>query len=119
MATKQLAIAIGCGILIVSTIMVLFYVFPQYNVYAARMEGEAILAKAEAAKKAQVFDAEAKLLSAKYLKQAAEEIQSSLTPAYLKYLEIQMQENVGEHNPNSVYFYKGDEVPSVINKVGE
>lgn len=113
---KQWAIAVGCGVLILLIAAGGFYIFPQYKVYLARLDGEAILARAEASKRAQVYDAEAKLESAKYLKQAAKEIQSSLTPAYLKYLEIQMQENVGEHNPNTVYFYKGDEVPNVINR---
>jgi hypothetical protein len=80
------------------------YLLPKYSVYSARMEGEAILAKAESAKMAQIKDAEAKYLSAKYLKQAADEIESSLTPAYIDYLRIQMQEQVGEHNSNAVYF---------------
>jgi hypothetical protein len=92
------------------------YFLPKYSVYQAEMQGKAILAKALSSKQAQIADAEAKYESAKYLKKAAIEIQNSLTPQYLHYLEIQMQEVVGEHNPNAVYFFPKSEKPVIAVK---
>ncbi len=77
---------------------------PNYNVYSSEQDGRAALARAEYSKKAQVQDAMAKLESAKYIAESAKLIESSLTPGYLQYLKIQMQEQVGERNPSAVYF---------------
>lgn len=95
----------------------LLFGVPKYSVYQAEMRGKAILAQAESSKKAQIADAEAKYESAKYLKAAAAEIQSSLSPQYLDYLRIQMQEEVGAKNDRAVYFIEGKPSPVIpINK---
>jgi hypothetical protein len=78
---------------------------PIYGVWEQSKAGEAMLAKAEYAKKAQIADAEAKYESSKYLRQAAEEIQSSLTPEYLQFLRTQAMEHISETNDRAVYFF--------------
>jgi hypothetical protein len=78
---------------------------PVYNVWSQGKVGEAMLARAEYAKKAQIADAEAKYESAKYLRQAADEIQGSLTPEYLQFLRTQTMEHIAEQNDRAVFFY--------------
>lgn len=87
--------------------------FPWYGVYSAQQSGKAKLAEAQYSRQAQVEDAKAKLEAAQYLKKAADEIESSLSPAYLSYLRIQMLEEVGRTNPNAVYF-DTDSAPPVV-----
>jgi hypothetical protein len=79
---------------------------PHYKVFSAEQDGRATLARAEYSKKSQVQDAMAKLESAKYLADAANVIKSSLTPEYLQYLKIQMQEQVAERNGSAAYFFE-------------
>ncbi|MGL5060916.1 MAG: hypothetical protein ACRC62_13150 [Microcoleus sp.] len=100
---------------IVAGIIAGLYFAPLYNIYSKEQEGRAALAKAEYSRKAQIEDAKAKLESAKYLKEAADLIESSLSPAYLEYLRIQMQEEVGSKNDSSVYFFDG-KPPAVTTK---
>lgn len=91
----------------------LLWVIPAYHVYSSEQDGKAILAKAEYSRQAQVADAQAKLDSAKFLKQAADEIESSLSPAYLAYLQIQMQEEVASKNDRAVYFLDSKVSPTI------
>jgi hypothetical protein len=105
----------GLGIVaIIGGIVAIAALVPVYSVWTAEQEGKAILAKAEYSKKAQVADAEAKYQSAKYLKQAADEIQSGLSAEYLEFLRIQMMETVGERNEHAVYFYGGSQAPAPV-----
>jgi UDP-N-acetylglucosamine:LPS N-acetylglucosamine transferase len=92
-------------IVLLSAIAFLLWFIPNYSVYSSEQAGRATLARAEYSKKAQVQDAMAKLESAKYIAESAKLIESSLTPGYLQYLKIQMQEQVGERNPSAVYFF--------------
>lgn len=89
---------------VISILASIAILIPLYGVWVAEQDGRAILARAESSKKAQVADAEAKFQSAKYLKQAADEIQNGLSPEYLEYLRIQMMEEVGGKNDRAVYF---------------
>jgi hypothetical protein len=89
---------------VISVLAAIAILLPLYGVWVAEQDGRAILARAESSKKAQVADAEAKFQSAKYLKQAADEIQNGLSPEYLEYLRIQMMEEVGSKNDRAVYF---------------
>lgn len=86
------------------------YGCPKYNVYSQRMEGEALLAHAQASKEVAVAEAKAKMESAELLGQAdvarakgaAEAnriIGQSLknNEEYLRYLWIQNLENSKEH----------------------
>jgi membrane-bound lytic murein transglycosylase len=109
---KELFSWIGIGLASLAVIGALAYIIPTYSVWEAEQQGRAMLAKANYSKEAQVADAKAKLESAKYLQQAAEVIQSSLTPAYLNYLNIQAMEHVGEQNERAVYFY-GNSAPVI------
>lgn len=97
-----LAIALAAT-LFLGFIVVALYSLPRYKVYAATLEGQAILAKSLAAKQAQVSDAQAKFESAEYLDKAALVLQNNLSPEYLTYLYIQMAENVAEHSDNVIY----------------
>jgi hypothetical protein len=109
--TAQIALGLVAGALIMVATL---WSIPQYKVYSAEQDGRATLARAEYAKKAQVQDAIAKLESAKYLNEAANVIKTSLTTEYLRYLEIQMQEQVGERNGSSVYFFGGNQDRVVV-----
>ena len=95
------------GLSLLALIGGLMFGVPTYSVWTAEQEGRAMLAKANYAKEAQVADAKAKLESAKYLQEAADVIQSNLTPGYLTYLNIQAMEHVAEQNDRAVYFYGG------------
>jgi hypothetical protein len=97
--------AVGLSLLVITG--ALMFGIPTYLVWTAEQEGRAMLAKANYAKEAQVADAKAKLESAKYLQEAADVIQSSLTPGYLTYLNIQAMEHISEQNDRAVYFYGG------------
>lgn len=101
----------GIIISIAAVIAGLMFVLPLYGVWTAKLDGEASLARAESTRQAQIIDAEAKLQSAKYIGQAADEIQSKLTPEYLEYLRIQMLLEVGEKNGSAVFF---DASPSIV-----
>jgi hypothetical protein len=83
---------------------------PKYNVYTQRMQGEAILAHAQASRDVAVAEAKAKMESAELLAQAevtrargvakantiiGESLKSN--EAYLRYLWIQNLENSKEH----------------------
>lgn len=91
---------------------------PMYNVWAQGKAGEAMLAKAEYSKKAQIADAEAKYESAKYLRQAADEIQGSLTPEYLQFLRTQAMEHIAEQNDRAAFFYDAGLPAPVIQSGG-
>jgi hypothetical protein len=99
--------------LLLAIAFVLWFI-PNYNVYSSEQDGRAALARAEYSKKAQVQDAMAKLESAKYIAESAKLIESSLTPGYLQYLRIQMQEQVGERNPSAVYFFDGNSSDRIV-----
>lgn len=94
------------GIIIVFVIGILMAGLPTYHVYSSRMEGEALLAHAQASKEVAVAEAKAKMESADLLAQAEvkravgvakanEIIGNSLkgNEAYLRYLWIQNLEN--------------------------
>lgn len=91
----------------------LMWGIPAYKVYGAQQEGKAILAKAEYSRLAQIEDAKAKLQAAEYLNKAALVIQNNLNEPYLRYLEIQMKEEVGGKNDAAVYFF-GPGVPAPV-----
>lgn len=93
-------------------------VAPIYNVWAQGKAGEAMLAKAEYSKKAQIADAEAKYESSKYLRQAADEIQGSLTPEYLQFLRTQAMEHIAEQNDRAAFFYDAGLPAPVIQSGG-
>jgi hypothetical protein len=95
----------GTAIALILLIAGGLYFVPVYSVWTAEQQGRAMLAKANYSKEAQVADAKAKLESARYLADAANVIQASLTPGYLQYLKIQAMEHVAEQNDRAVYFY--------------
>lgn len=94
--------AIGIGIVVLGTIIVgAMWAYPQYNVYAQRLNGRSLLAHAQSAKEVAVAEAKAKLESSTLLAQAEVErakgvaqankiIGESLreNEAYLRYLWI-------------------------------
>lgn len=102
-----LGVLVLLGIPVVLFIALLLWGLPQYGVYSAEMDGRAVLARAESAKRAQIADAEAKYESAKYLRKAGVEIESTLTPSFLRYYQIQMMEEVGAKNDRAIYFMDG------------
>jgi hypothetical protein len=104
---------LGFIVLLFAIAFVLWFI-PNYNVYSSEQDGRAALARAEYSKKAQVQDAMAKLESAKYIAESAKLIESSLTPGYLQYLKIQMQEEVGGRNRSAVYFFDGNNGDRIV-----
>lgn len=98
---QLILITVPSSLLIVGSLM---FGLPLYSVWTAEQQGKATLARAESTRQAQIVDAKAKLEAAQYLSQAADQIQTKLTPEYLEYLRIQMLGEVGEHNPNVIYF---------------
>lgn len=60
-------------VIITSIILFIFlcmWLYPQYNIYASRAEGQALLAHAQSAKEVAVAEAKAKMESAELLAQA-------------------------------------------------
>lgn len=81
----------------------LFWIWPNYRLWAREMDGRSELAEAEWSKKVAVEEAKAKLESAQYESQAEIErakgaaeaqkiISQTLSPEYLRYLWIQQVE---------------------------
>ncbi len=56
--------------IVIVLIMGTMWIYPKYNVYAQRMEGEALLAHAQSSKEVAVAEAKAKMESATLLAQA-------------------------------------------------
>lgn len=114
METKGTISLISLGIItLVGLIVLSMWGCPKYTVYSSRMEGEALLAHAQASKEVQVAEAKAKMESASMLAQADtirahgiarsnEIIGSSLrnNQAYLHWLWI---DNI-EKNPQAVIY---------------
>lgn len=64
-------ILIAMGLFFVATVIVLcMWLYPMYNVYSSRKQGEAMLAHAQSAKEVAVAEAKAKMESAELLAQA-------------------------------------------------
>jgi hypothetical protein len=98
------------GVFIVGIFVLFLWGCPQYSVYSARKEGEALLAHAQASKEVAVAEAKAKMESASYLTQADtlrafgiarsnQIIGQSLTDAYLHWFWI---DNIDKSN-NVIY----------------
>src|SRR3990167_10891123 len=95
---------------VISLIILAMWLYPKYNVYVQRLDGEALLAHAQAAKEVAVAEAKAKMESADLLAQAEvarakgvaqanQIIGESLknNEAYLRYLWINdIGQNVGK-----------------------
>lgn len=58
------------GVLFVTMIITIILIYPKYNIYAQRAEGQAMLAHAQSAKEVAVAEAKAKMESATLLAQA-------------------------------------------------
>ena len=104
------AIVIGFFVFLVVAVGLTMWLYPKYTVYSKRMEGEAILAHAQASREVAVAEAKAKMESAELLAQAevsrakgvaqanqiiGESLQGN--EAYLRYLWIQNLEGTGDH----------------------
>jgi hypothetical protein len=63
-------IAVGAGVVIILSIVGIFWGYPLYNVYSKRLEGEASLQQAQYERQIAVAEAHAKMESAKLLAQA-------------------------------------------------
>ncbi|WP_018612077.1 hypothetical protein [Segetibacter koreensis] len=100
-------------LLIISVIILSMWGCPKYRVYSQRMEGEALLAHAQASKEVAVAEAKAKMESAAYNAQAdtiraigiaksnkiiGESLKNN--PQYLQWLWIDNMEK----NPNAVFY---------------
>jgi regulator of protease activity HflC (stomatin/prohibitin superfamily) len=70
--TSVSTIIISAILIIVALIALLMWGWPQYKIYSARLDGEAILARAISAKQAEIETARAKYESAKLLADAEE-----------------------------------------------
>lgn len=66
----QASLGVIAGIIIAAFIMVAMWIYPKYNVYSQRMEGQAILAHAQSSREVAVAEAKAKMESAELLAQA-------------------------------------------------
>ena len=99
-------IAVGGGIVIILSIVGIFWGYPLYNVYSKRLEGEASLQQAQYDRQIAVAEAHAKMESAKLLAQAEVERAKGVAQAnkiigdslkgnevYLKYLWVNGLEN--------------------------
>ena len=99
-------IAVGGGIVIILSIVGIFWGYPLYNVYSKRLEGEASLQQAQYERQIAVAEAHAKMESAKLLAQAEVERAKGVAQAnkiigdslkgnevYLKYLWVNGLEN--------------------------
>lgn len=99
-------IAVGAGIVIILSIVGIFWGYPLYNVYSKRLAGEASLQQAQYDRQIAVAEAHAKMESAKLLAQAEVERAKGVAQAnkiigdslkgnevYLKYLWVNGLEN--------------------------
>jgi len=111
--TKIVISIISVVIICLSLIIVSMWLWPQYNIYAQRAHGQALLAHAQSAKEVAVAEAKAKMESAELLAQAEvlratgvakanQIIGESLknNEAYLHYLWIN---NLESNNPTVIY----------------
>jgi hypothetical protein len=94
------------SILAVIIIGFLFWAWPQYNVYQARLAGQAALQHAQYEREVQVQDAKGQKEAAQMLADANAIIGPALTPEYLKYLELRTLRE-GFDKGNVIYFYGG------------
>jgi hypothetical protein len=101
---------IGVVFTLATIVIVSMWLYPKYNVYCQRLQGEAILAHAQSSREVAVAEAKAKMESAELLAQAEisrakgvaqanQIIGQSLkdNEAYLRYLWIQNLEGAGDH----------------------
>lgn len=110
---NYLPISLGLfgGLLVL--ILLGMYLYPKYNVYAQRLQGEALLAHAQAAKEVAVAEAKAKMEAADMLSQAEIKRAEGVAKAnqiigeslknnegYLRYLWIN---NLEANNPTVIY----------------
>lgn len=106
---------IGLGLLGLTGVVIVLcmYLYPKYNVYAQRLQGEALLAHAQAAKEVAVAEAKAKMEAADMLSQAEIKRAEGVAKAnqiigeslknnegYLRYLWIN---NLEANNPTVIY----------------
>ena len=109
-AAWAIGIIAAIGVVIVSSM----WIYPQYNIYAQRAQGQAMLAHAQSAKEVAVAEAKAKMESAELLAQAEvsrakgvaqanQIIGESLknNEAYLRYLWIN---DLGQNNGKTVVY---------------
>lgn len=61
---------LGSVMALVAVIMLSMWIYPQYNIYAQRAQGQAMLAHAQSSKEVAVAEAKAKMESAELLAQA-------------------------------------------------
>lgn len=104
-----IAFIVLCIVAGVGAILIAMWLYPQYNVYASRKQGEAMLAHAQSAKEVSVAEAKAKMESATLLAEAEvmraggvaranKIIGDSLkdNEAYLRYLWVNNLERVND-----------------------
>ncbi len=110
---NYLLICLGLLGLTAVVIVLCMYLYPKYNVYAQRLQGEALLAHAQAAKEVAVAEAKAKMEAADMLSQAEIKRAEGVAKAnqiigeslknndgYLRYLWIN---NLEANNPTVIY----------------
>jgi regulator of protease activity HflC (stomatin/prohibitin superfamily) len=98
------------SVVVIAIVLACMWLWPKYNVYRQRMEGEAILAHAQSSREVAVAEAKAKMESAELLAQAEVTRAGGVAKAnkiigeslkgnegYLRYLWIQNLENSKEH----------------------
>lgn len=111
---KQILTFSGAGLVtLLSLIILCMWGCPKYNVYNQRMEGEALLAHAQASKEVAVAEAKAKMESALYIAQAdtvrahgvarANEIIGLSLKGNAEYLHWLWIDNI-EKNPQAVIY---------------
>jgi regulator of protease activity HflC (stomatin/prohibitin superfamily) len=107
---------VGVGVIVVSGIGGCSYVYPQYNVYSQRMEGEAQLASAESTRRVKVLEAQAALDASSLTAKAEIERAKGVAEAnriiaqglggpegYLRWRYIEMLENTGHTGRDVIY----------------
>lgn len=107
---------LGLGVIVVGGIGGCSYAYPQYNVYAQRMDGEAQLASAESTRRVKVLEAQAALDSASLTAQAEVKRAEGVAAAnkiiadglggaegYLRWRYIEMLENTGHGGRDVIY----------------
>ena len=119
--TQSISLAALCVFVLIGLIVLGMWGCPQYNVYSARKEGEAVLAHAQSSREVAVAEAKAKMESAALLAQAdtirahgiAESNQiigKSLenNPLYLQWLWI---DNLKDTKNQIIYLPNNGELP--------
>lgn len=115
-----------CSIVLIGFVTLCMWGCPQYSVYSATKEGEAVLAHAQSSREIAVAEAKAKLESASLLAQAdtirahgvarSNRIIGKSLQDNNEYLQWLWIDNI-EHSPNAVYYIPTEnKVPIFVNK---